>query len=125
MKSFFFCHPRTTWRPLTLGQPGSASLCVSLEVFCHADWAVPRQDVNSSFRPCVCHPRSHRCLHTCRFGTVASPPPVPDLPWGPHPPGHQVSNLSSAKETVLFLGLLLFLQTASFDRCLLETTFHQ
>ena len=24
--------------------------------YCHADWTVPRQDVNSSFLSCVCHP---------------------------------------------------------------------
>ena len=30
-----------------------------------------------------------KCLHTRRFGTLASPPPpVLHMPWGPHPPGH-------------------------------------
>ena len=39
--------------------------------------------------PCVCHPAVKRCSHTRRFGTLASPPPpVRDMPWGPHPPGH-------------------------------------
>ena len=60
------CRPRTTWRPLTLlGQPGSSSLCVSLEVFCHADKTVPRQDVSSSFLPCMCHPKVDKgvCTH--------------------------------------------------------------
>ena len=33
--------------------------------YCHADTTVPRQDVNSSFSPCVCHPARLRCLHTC------------------------------------------------------------
>ena len=35
--------------------------------FCHADQTVPRQDVNSSFSPCVCH-LHERCLHTRRLG---------------------------------------------------------
>ena len=50
------CRPRTTWRPLTVfGQPvGSPSFATHWR-YCHADWAVPRQDVNSSFLPCVCH----------------------------------------------------------------------
>ena len=26
--------------------------------FCHADYTVPRQDVDSSFLPCMCHPSS-------------------------------------------------------------------
>ena len=46
--------------------------------------------VNSSISPCVCHPPPlhERCLHTRRFGTLASPPPPVDaLPWRPHPHG--------------------------------------
>ena len=32
--------------------------------FCHPDWTVPRQDVNSSFSPCMCHPsRQGVCTH--------------------------------------------------------------
>ena len=35
--------------------------------------------------------REKRCLHTRRFGTLTSlPPPVVRLPWGPHPPGHEL-----------------------------------
>ena len=50
------CRPRTTWRPLTLfGQPGSHSFATHWR-YCHADETVPRQDVNSSFPSCVCHP---------------------------------------------------------------------
>ena len=34
-------------------------------------------------------PLPKKCLHTRRFGTLASlPPPVVDLPWGPHLPDH-------------------------------------
>ena len=28
--------------------------------YCHADWTVPRQDVNSSFLPHVCHPEKNK-----------------------------------------------------------------
>ena len=55
---------------------------------CHADMTVPRQDVNSSFLPACATPQ-RSCVHTRRIGTIASPPPpVDDMPWGPHPPGH-------------------------------------
>ena len=51
--------------------------------FCHADWTVPRQDVNSPFSA-ACATRPDRCLHTRRFGTLAGPPPPVDrMPWGP------------------------------------------
>ena len=45
-------------------------LYVSLEVFCHADQTVPRQDVNSTFTPPPQSvPHAHtRCLHTRIFG---------------------------------------------------------
>ena len=58
------CRPRTTWRPLTIF--GSLALPVRLTGgFCHADQTVPRQDVNSSFPPCVCHPVYQRVFaHT-------------------------------------------------------------
>ena len=70
------------------GQPGSPSFATHSR-YCHADWTEPRQDVNSSFTPCVCHSLRPRCLHTRMFGTLASPPPpVEDMPWGPHLPGH-------------------------------------
>ena len=89
--------PRTTWRPLTLfGQPGSPSFATDWR-YCHADWTVPRQDVNSSFPPCMCHPSAKRCLHTRRFGTLASPPPpVSALPWGPHLPGQLIGRENNA-----------------------------
>ena len=45
--------------------------------FCHADKTVPRQDVNSSFTYCGAT-LLDRCLHTRRFVTLASPPPVGD-----------------------------------------------
>ena len=62
------CRPRTTWRPLTLaGSPALPPLRLT-GGFCHADQTVPRQDVNSSFPPCVCHPSGKRCLHTRRSG---------------------------------------------------------
>ena len=72
---------RTTWRPLTLlGQPGSPSFATYWRSY-QADLTVPRQDVNSSFT-CVCHPPWKMCLHTRRFGALASPPPpVLDMPW--------------------------------------------
>ena len=61
--------------------------------FCHADWTVPRQNVNSPFSPSrVCHPEASGRLHTRMFGTLASPPPpVTGMPWGSHLPGHQSS----------------------------------
>ena len=33
--------------------------------FCHADWTLPRQDVNSPFSPCMCHPGVDKgvCTH--------------------------------------------------------------
>ena len=81
------CRPRTTWRPLALcGQPRFrfSLLCDSLEV------SVPRQDVNSKFNPCVCHPHDLGCLHTRRFGTLMSPPPpVAVMPCRTHPPGQR------------------------------------
>ena len=49
------------------GQPSSSSLRLT-GGFCHADWTVPRQDVNSPFLPCACHSETQRCLHACRFG---------------------------------------------------------
>ena len=60
------CRPRTTWRPLTLaGRPALPPLRLT-RGFCHADWTVPRQDVNSSLTSCVCHSahlgdRTHAC----------------------------------------------------------------
>ena len=59
------CRPRTTWRPLSLaGSPVLPPLRLT-GGFCHADLTVPRQDVNSSFSPCVCHPwtRGVFCTH--------------------------------------------------------------
>ena len=57
-------------RPLTLaGSPALPSFCDSLQVLRHADWTV-RQDVDSPFTPCLCHPSWTGCLHTRRFGTL-------------------------------------------------------
>ena len=39
-------------------------LCASLEVFDTWCQTVPRQDVNSPFLRCMCHPGQERCLHT-------------------------------------------------------------
>ena len=50
--------------PYPCGQPGLSSLCDSLEVLNHADWTVPRHDVNSPFSPCVCHPATTVFAHT-------------------------------------------------------------
>ena len=45
------------------GQPGSPSFATHWR-YCHADKTVPRQDVNSSFSPCVCHPWTRGvCTH--------------------------------------------------------------
>ncbi len=64
------CRPRTTWRPLTLfGQPGSPSFATHW-MYCHADYTVPRQDVNSPFSSCACHSWMKRCLHTRKFRTL-------------------------------------------------------
>ena len=39
-------------------------------------------------------PQAQKCLHTRRFGTLASPPPpVQDLAWGPISPGHLAEEL--------------------------------
>ena len=85
------CRPRTTRRPLTLlGQPGSSSFA--------SHWrfsATPTRRYHGRMlihpsHHCVCHPEMKRCLHTRRFGTLASPPPpVFGLSLRPHPPGHQ------------------------------------
>ena len=97
------CRPRTTWWPLTLfGQPGSPSFATPWR-------SVPRQDVNSSFPPLRVPPQIAKVF----AHTQSPPPPVLDLPWGPHPPGHQASNLSSSEETVFFVSFH-FLQTDLF-----------
>ena len=83
------CHPRTTWRPLTLAGSPILPPCISLEVFCRADLTAPRQDVNSAFSPCMWPLHLQMCLHTRSFGTLTSPtPPVRDRPWGLCPSGH-------------------------------------
>ena len=53
-------HVATTY---PCGQPGSPSFATHWR-YCHADWTVPRLDVNSSFPPCVCHPSMKGVLHT-------------------------------------------------------------
>ena len=46
------------------GLPGSPSFATHWR-YCHADSTVPRQDVNSSFSSCVCHPLVKGvCTHT-------------------------------------------------------------
>ena len=68
---------------LSLRAARSSLLCVSLEVP-----SAPTRRYHSS-SPRV-PPATQRCLHTRRFGTLASPSPsVDDLPWGPHLPGHR------------------------------------
>ena len=69
------------------GEPGLPSLRLTGGTY-HADQTVPRQDGNSPFSTCVCHP-GPRCLHTRRFGTLAGPPPpVEHMPWGPYHSSH-------------------------------------
>ena len=65
-------------------------LCDSLEVF-----ATPtrRYHGRTLIRPSspACATPWIRCLHTCRFGTLASPPPpVVATHWRPHLPGQQL-----------------------------------
>ena len=83
------CHPRTTWRPLTLFWATQFFLlCVSLEVFATSTGRYHGRMLNHPSSP-ACATLLSRCLHTRRFGTLASPPPpVMDMPWGPHLPGH-------------------------------------
>ena len=84
------CRLHTTWRPLTLfGQPGSSSLCVSLEVVAtptrryHGRMLIPPSP------PLRVPPPPRRLEHTRKFGTLSSPPPpVTDIPWGRHLRGH-------------------------------------
>ena len=59
--------------PSWVGSPALPPLLLT-GGFCHADRMVPRQDVNSSFLPCMCHPEGEGVC-TRRFGTFASPPP--------------------------------------------------
>ena len=59
------CHSRSTWRPLTLA---GSSVLPPLRLsggFFHADWTVPRQDVNSPFLPPACATPSQKgvCTH--------------------------------------------------------------
>ena len=86
------CRPRTTWRPLTLtGSPALPPLRLTGVFF----FATPtgrhhgRMLIHPS--PHACATPSIKCLHTRRFGTLASPPPpVQDLPWEQHPRDHLV-----------------------------------
>ena len=50
----------------------------------------------------MCQPRTERCSHTHRFGTLAGPPPpVLGTPWGAIPPGYQnVFRMVSSHQTV-------------------------
>ena len=45
------------------GQPDSPSFANHWR-YCHADWTVPLQDVNSSFLPRMCHPAEQVSAHT-------------------------------------------------------------
>ena len=73
------------------GQPGSPSFATHWR-YCHADKTVPgRMLIHPSPLACAT-PKIKRCLHTRRFGTLASPPPpVERMPCGPHLPGHAQS----------------------------------
>ena len=81
------CHVATT---CPHGQPGLPSVRLTGGPY-HADWTVPRQDVNSSFSPLRVPPKQPRCLHTHRFGTLCGQPNCNDssmcilgLQCGPH-----------------------------------------
>ena len=81
--------PRTTWRSLTLaGSPVLPPLCLT-GGFCHADWTVPRQDVNSPFHLLRCHSLQGVCT-PASSGLCESAAPVYGMPWRPHPPRHQI-----------------------------------
>ena len=76
------CHPRTTWRPLTIaGSPVLPHLRLTGGV------ATPTRRYHGRR---LTHPSLLRVPHTRKFGTLASPPPPPPppvfgMPWGPHP----------------------------------------
>ena len=89
------CRSRTTWRPLTLflGQPGSSYFASHWRFLpCRLDGTT----AGCQFILLFCGATlTGLCLHTRRFGTLASPPPlVTDLLWGPHPLGHPSSFFS-------------------------------
>ena len=61
--------------------------------FCHADWTVPRHDVNSSFPACVCHTRYEEVFaHTqvrdpCEYAAACWRPSLgTPSPWPPSIP---------------------------------------
>ena len=59
------CRPRTKWRPVILAGSPFLPPCATHWRYCHPDLTEPRQDVNSSFPPCMCHPRGERVFaHT-------------------------------------------------------------
>ena len=70
------CRRRITIRPFTVADSSNLPLLRLTGGFCHADWTVPRQDVNSFFAPaCVTpagpsSPGSH--VLTIAFHTVSS-----------------------------------------------------
>ena len=80
---------RTTWRPLTLlGQPGSPSFATDWRFFATPTRRYHGRMLIHPSLPLRVPPQDQRCLHTRKFGTLASPPPpVVVMPWGPHPPG--------------------------------------
>ena len=67
-------------------------LCVSLEVFATPTGRNQGKMLIHPSTPTCATPPLKRGSHTRRFGTLVSlPPPVIGMPWGPHPPGHQLS----------------------------------
>ena len=101
------CRPRTTWRPLTLfEQPGSSSFASHWRFFATPTRRYHGRMLIHPSHPCVWILLFQSVIVKFRFGTLTSPPPpVPDLPWGPHPHGHQVSDLSSSKGNGLLCEL--------------------
>ena len=75
------------------GQPGSSLLCVSLEVFARR---LDGTTAGCSFilPPLRVPALTGRCLHTRRFGTLASPPPPVTGPALPHPLAIRLVNVS-------------------------------
>ena len=99
------CRPRITWRPLTLaGSPALPPLLLT------GGLSTPTRRYHGKM---LIHPSSLRVppamqksSHTRRFGTLASPPPpVIDMPWGAHPPGHPLHCFRGKLWTNTYLGL--------------------
>ena len=98
-------------------------LCVLLEVFATPTRQYHDRTLIHPSSPACAPPQNQRCLHTRRFGTLASPPPpVNDLSWGPHLLCHRWlqwpgSTRRSSRQSVYLegngplSGPFLFLQT--------------